>query len=157
MIPGEDKEFSWTVQTHEHRERSTDWYWTIGVIALVGAGVSIYFGNVLFAVIMLLGLGSIGFLAARGPREHGVRIDERGISIDGTRYPYASIQSFWIERGVAEPTLFISMNGVLSPHFSLPLANKDDAVKLHQHLIRFIQEEEQGPHFGEHVARLFGL
>ena len=113
--------------------------------------------NTAIAIVVVLGLGSIGFLAARGPREHGVRIDERGISIDGTRSPYPSIHSFWIERGVAEPRLFITMNGVLSPHFSLPITHKDEAVKIHQHLSRFIQEEEQGPHWGEHVTRLLGL
>ena len=153
----EQKEFSWNIETHEHKEHSTDWYWAIGVVALVGAGVSIYFGNFLFAIIMVMGLGSIGFLAARGPREHTVHIDERGVSIDGTRYPYSSIHSYWIERGVERPHLFITMSGILSPHFSFPLQSKTEAQQLQQHLNKLIQEEEQGPHMGEHFARLLGL
>ncbi len=157
MNPGEDKEFSWSTQTHEHREHSTDWYWTFIVGALALAGFAVFLGNILFAIIVVMGIGSILFLAARGPREHVIRIDERGVSVDGTRYPFNAIHSFWIERGVETPRLFITMNGVLSPHLSIPLSNKEEALKVQQLLSRVLTEEEQGPHFGENLARLIGL
>ncbi len=154
---GEEKEFSWTIETHEHKERTTDWYWTLIVLAVVAAGVSVFFGNVLFAIIMALGVGSILFLAARGPREHTIRIDERGLSVDGTRYPYKSIHSYWIERGTENPRLFITMSGIFSPHLSVQLTHKEEARALQQHLSRFIDEEEQGPHIGENLSRMLGI
>jgi hypothetical protein len=148
---------SWNVTTHEHRERSTDWYWGLGVLALAGAAAAIFFGNFLFAVIIAIGAGSIGFLAARGPREHMIHIDERGLSVDGTRYPFSAIHSFWVEHDHEYPHLFMTMRGALASHFSLTLDSQAQGDDVRDHLKRFVREEEQGPHIGEHVAALLGL
>ncbi len=147
----------WTVTTHEHRERSTDWYWALGVGALAVAVVSIFLGNLLFAVVVVLGAGSIGFLAARGPREHLVKIDERGVSIDGSRYAYESIMSFWVEHDTPTPHLFLTLRGVVNPHFSLALDDEEQARAVREHLQNHVKEAEQGPHIGEHLAEIFGL
>jgi hypothetical protein len=143
--------------THEHREHSTDWYWGLGVAAVGGAAVAIFFGNVLFAIILVLGAGCIGYLAARGPREHSIKIDDHGVSVDGTRYPYSAVRSFWVEHDQDNPRLFLSMRGALSPHFSLTLDSAEQGAQVRSHLQRFVQEREQGPHAGERLAQLFGL
>lgn len=95
-MSGDKQEMVWTVTTHEHHERSVDWYWALGVAALAGAVLSVFFDNILLAVIIVLGAGSIGYLAARGPREHLVKIDDHGITIDGSRYAFSSINTFWV-------------------------------------------------------------
>lgn len=147
----------WAVTTHEHKNRSVDWYWALGVIALAGAVVSIFLDNLLLAIIIALGSGSIGFLAARGPREHLFKIDERGVSIDGSRYAYSSIHSFWVEHDSAAPRLFLTMRGVALSHFSLVLDSEAQGRAVREHLVNHIKEEEQGPHLGEHLAEIFGL
>lgn len=147
---------AWQVHSHIDRERSADWYWALGLAAIVGAAASVFFGNVLLAVILLVGAASIGVLAARGPREHSARIDARGVSIDGTLYPYASVQSFWVEEG-ENPRLFVSTNGIIAPHLTLPLEDRSRAGVVRSFLKKHAREEEQGPHFGEQVAEFFGL
>ncbi len=153
----EGKKISWDVVTHEHRERSSDWYWTLGTLGVVGAGVSLWFSNGLFAIILLLGAGSIGYLAARGPREHSIHIDEKGIKIDGTLYAFKSIRSFWVEEGVEFPRLFLTTSGVLSPHLAIPLDSPAQGRDVREHLREFVKEEEQETHIGEHLAEIFGL
>lgn len=155
----EGQTISWQVETHEHKERSTDWYWGLGLGAVVAAALSFFFGNFLFAAIILLGAGSIATLVARGPREHWIKIDGRGVSLDGTLYRYHSIQSFWVDMGSAgrEPRLLVSTNGLFSPQLVIPLGNTTRAQNVRAFLKRFVQEEEQEPHLGEHLAELFGL
>ena len=148
---------AWNVHSHVHRERTSDWYWALGLIALVGAAASIFFGNTLLAVILVVGAASVGVLASRTPREHGVRIDARGISIDGTLYPYASVQSFWVEESGDAPRLFVSTSGIIAPHLTLPLQDRARAGQVRSFLKKYATEEEQGPHFGEHIAEFFGL
>lgn len=150
---------SWQVQTHEHRERSTDWYWGLGLGGVAAAGLSLFFGNILFALIILIGLGSIATLAARGPREHWMRLDSRGLSVDGTLYRFDSIQSFWIqpEDPYREPRLLVTTNGIFSPQLVIPLDNMTRAQNVRTYLKRHVQEEEQEAHLGEHLAELFGL
>lgn len=147
---------SWQIDTHEHKERSADWYWALGLLALAGAGLSVFFGNVLLAVILLLGGGSLGFLVARGPREHMVRLDQKGLTLDGTLYPYKNISSFWVEEG-ATPRLLVSTSGVLHPQLVVPLLSSVRAMGVRSYLKRFATESEQHAHIGEHLAELFGL
>lgn len=157
-MPSEQEQvISWTVLTHEHKERSTDWYWTLGALVVVGIGLSVFFGNILLAIILAVGGSSIGFLAARGPREHMVRLDKRGVSLDGTLYPYSSIHSFWVDENAESPRLFLSTSGFLSPSITVPLDNVSHAQDVRAFLKKFGEEEEQRPHLGEHLAELFGL
>ena len=157
MPPGREQTISWTVITHVHKEHSVDWYWSVGIIALVAAGVSIWLGNLLFALIIIIGIGSLGMLYIRGPREHAVRVDNRGISIDGTLYPYRSIQSFWVERDPEYPRLYLMTHAVVAPHVMLPLDSGAQAEQVRSHLKRLLPEVEQEPHFGEHLTNLLGL
>lgn len=161
MAEHEGQTISWQVQTHEHRDRTNDWYWGLGVGALVCAGVSLFFGNVLFAMIIVIGVGSIGILIARGPREHWVRIDGRGVSLDGTLYRWASIQSFWVHPGYGRsdrgPRLLLATTGIFAPQIVIPLDNATRAQNVRTFLNRFTTEEEQEPHLGENLAELFGL
>lgn len=155
MAQGEG--IAWRVKTHEYRERSTDWFWGLGLLAIAGAGVSIFFGNALLSIILVVGALSIGVLAAREPREHDIHIDTRGIAVDGTLYRYQSLHSFWVEGDSESPRLFVTTTGVLAPHLTLPLQDKTRGASARALLKRHLKEEEQGAHLGEHVAELFGL
>lgn len=155
-MPPQEQGLSWHISTHEHQDRSADWYWTLGLLVIVGVGLSLFFGNILLAVILLLGGGSLGYLVARGPREHQVKLDQKGISLDGTLYPYKNVRSFWVEES-AEPRLLISTSGVLHPQIVVPLLSPARGMAVRQYLRRFIKEEEQHPHLGEALAELFGL
>lgn len=160
MDAHEGQVISWQVETHEHKDRSADWYWALGLGSLVAAGLSVFFGNLLFAFIIVIGAGSIGVLAARGPREHWVKVDGRGVSLDGTLYRYASIHSFWVQRSRhegGEPRLLLTTNGIFSPQLVIPLGNLTRAQNVRSFLKRHAQEEEQDAHVGEHLAELFGL
>lgn len=151
------EEFSWHVLSHEHKEHSVDWYWALGTLAVAGAGLSVFLGNILLAVIIIIAAGSIGVLAARGPREHQVKIDRRGVAIDGTLYPYSSLHSYWIERERENPRLILSTTGFLAPHFALEIGDTIDRSALNNFLKQRVEEEEQGPHIGEHLAEMLGL
>ena len=152
----EDSGISWRVDTHEHQERSNDWYWGLGLVTLAGAGLAVFFGNTLFAVIILLGLGSLGVLIARGPREHEVRVTSRGLHMDGTLYRWRSVDSFWVEEN-REPHLLVTTQGILHPQLIIPIGDINRARNVREYLKRIVKEEEQEPHLGHHVAQMFGL
>ncbi len=154
-------EIVWHVLTHEHKERSADWYWALGLGAILGAALSIYFANYLLAVILIVGGASIGILAARGPREHEVKLDKRGVTMDGTLYPYRAIHSFWVEDhellGERAPRLFIATQGLVLPRHTVPLDDANHGASVRQYLLQYIPEEEQEPHLSEYLAELLGL
>lgn len=152
----EDSGISWRVDTHQYQEFSNDWYWGLGIAAAASAGVSIYFGNALFAIIILLALGSLGALIARGPREHEVQITSRGVYLDGTLYRWNSVESFWVVES-RDPHLLITTQGILHPQLIIPIGDTTRARNVREYLRRIVKEEEQEPHMGHHVAQMLGL
>lgn len=152
---------AWIVHTHEHKDRSTDWYWTLGLVAVVGAALAMYFKNPLLAGIILIAAGSLGTLVARGPRTHWVRVTSRGVVMDGTLYPWESVHSFYIEPFNAEAgqsgRLLVTMKSYLTPQLVLNTEEPSRAAALRTFMKKYAQEEEQEPHLGEHLAEIFGL
>ena len=159
MAQGEG--IAWIVHTHEHQDRSTDWYWTLGLGAVVGAALSMYFNNPLLAGIILIAAGSIGTLVARGPRTHWVKVNSRGIVMDGTLYPWESVHSFYIEPFNAEQgqqgLLLVTLKSYLTPQLVLATEEPSRASALRAYMKKYAEEEEQEPHLGEHLAEIFGL
>lgn len=165
MVAHEQQSISWQVVTHNHRTHSSDWYWSVGLATLAGIALSVYFANYMLAVILLVGIGSIAILSVRGPRTHSVKLDARGISIDGSLHPYRSVQSFWVmiegehddQPADAEAFLLLTTEGILSPHITIPLDDASHAQSVRTYLRQFVEEEEQWPHMGERLAELIGL
>lgn len=150
-------ELTWHVASHTGRPHSNDWYWGLGGIALVGAIACITFGNFLLAIIITLGAFTVGYLAVQRPREHVISLTSTGIAIDGTVYSYANVRSFWVEHVEKNARLYVSMKGVLVPHFSIYLADNIQGDEVRAFLAQHVQEVEQGPQFGDRVAEIFGL
>ena len=148
---------SWDVITHVHKERTADWYWALGLVAIVGAAASVWLGNILFAIIILVAAGSLATLAARGPREHSVHIDNKGITIDGTLFAYRSLKSFWVDTHPEQPRLYLMTRGLMAPHITLPLDSVSQGEQIRSYLRPKVEEVEQEPHVGEHILELIGL
>ncbi len=91
------KNFSWQVPEYVHSEKSSDWYWTVGIIAASLVVVSIIFGNVLFALVIALGVFILTLFSVRKPKIVSIEITEKGIRMDKTLYPFATLESFGVD------------------------------------------------------------
>src|SRR3989338_4286703 len=95
---------SWEATEHHHVEKGSDWYWALGIIAVVGATVSIIFGNILFAIVIPL------------------ELTPRGMRIDDRLYRYATLESFCIDGDAPRgPQLLLKSTGMLSTLLVIPL------------------------------------
>lgn len=149
---------SWEAHSHEHVERSTDWYWALGVLALSGIVIAILFNNPLFAVIIALGAFSLGILASRPPRLYRVELDPRGITVDDNLFLFRSLESFWIDIETRDdvPHLIVSSRGLLTPQLILPLIDIDPQ-RVQAFLSQYLEEKEQYESPLTRVAELFGF
>jgi hypothetical protein len=139
----------WHAPTHEQTERSADWYWALGVLALVGSVLAIFFGNLLFAAIIVLSAVSIGILAVKEPRMCEIEVNERGVRIETSLYPYRSLKSFAIDEDSRErPQLILMTSSFLNPELVLPLGDHVNPEDVRDVLLTKLEE-------GEHVESLF--
>ena len=49
-----DMLISWEVPAYEHRPKTSDWYWALGIIAVSGSVAAFFLGNFLFGVLILV-------------------------------------------------------------------------------------------------------
>lgn len=96
----EEKEFSisWQAPEFYYYEKTTNWYWALGIICIGIIVASILLKNFLFAVLVFIAGFALALYGAKKPRMFNFSINDKGIVIDDKQvYPYENIKSFWIE------------------------------------------------------------
>ena len=147
----------WEALEYEHRHKTADWYWGLGLVAVLGAAASIYFGNLLFAGVIVLGAFLLGMYAARPPKMERFAIEDRGVTIGKIFYPYQTLESFWVhDHPETQPKLFIKSKKFFVPLIIIPIAgvNPDDIREM---LLHVLIEEEHHESLAEHIMHWFGV
>lgn len=121
----------WSAYEHEHIERTSDWFWAVGIIAICAAVTAILFSNVLFAILIIVATGTLILLAKRPPPFHEFEISERGIRISEDMHSYDEILSFWVETdSESEPLLLVDTTKPMSPNLIIPIGDIDpDSIR----------------------------
>ena len=151
-----EEEFRW--HTHDYTEpKSADWYWALGIIAVAGAATSFILGNVLFAILILIGALSLSLHAARPHREIAVLLNHKGLALNETLYPYESLESFWVEGGNGSiPKLFVKPRHAFTPQ--LVMSFEDIAPEdIREYLLEHLEEEEMTEPFTQKIAEFLGF
>lgn len=149
--------FEWEALEYEQRHKTADWYWGLGSIAVVSAALSVYFGNILFAGVIVLGAFLLGMYAARAPRMEHFVIEDRGVGIGPIFYPFSSLESFWVfDHPEMHPKLFMKSKKLFVPLLILPLAGVNPG-DLREFLLDKLHEEEHHESLAEHIMRYFGV
>ncbi len=151
--------FEWQAPEYHITEKSTDWYWALGIIAAAIAVAAILFGNVLLAVLVICAAGSIAAVASKRAHEHRFALTENGIVVDNSLWPYDSVISFSMIEYIDEtlpPFLSVQTRSILVPHLSIPVQGVDvDAV--YAFLSSHLDEDEHKPAVSDYVIELFRI
>lgn len=151
------KEIAWDAPEYIYVEKTADWYWSLGIITAALAGIAIWQGNFLFALIALVGGFAVALYAVRKPRTIHISISIRGIEIDSRIYPYESLDSFWIfyhPGGVKE--LSIMSEKMFMPRIPAPLG-AIDPNDVRELLLEFLPEKRQEESLVDVITRRLGF
>lgn len=152
---------TWSVPEYETRPHTNDWYWGVGLILLVAFGLTVYWGNYLFGVLLIIGIGSLLYFNTRTPREMEITLGERGIKINENLNLYKDIEAFWIEEENALPEghtrhLLIKTNRRVMPLVAIPLGDVPEQ-KIKEKLSPVIKLEELSESKTHHLFELLGF
>lgn len=150
---------TWSALEYEEKERSVDWYWAVGIIALVIAVIAIIYQNYLFAVLIIVAAFTLLLYAARKPREVSIELGRRGVRIGGILYPYATLKSFWIHhhREDRRGRLIIQSEKLLMPYVTIPLPDEPHEDIIHDFLSAYLAEEEHPESLSEILLERLGF
>ncbi len=157
MAPQRVRTIEWEAPEHHHIEKSGDWYWALGIIAIVAAVIAVLLGNVLFAILILLASVLMAFVSMRGPAVIPFSISKRGVRVDDKLYPYPTLASFCIdEEDPRGPQLLIRAAGALVPLIIIPLP--EEAVdEIDEILAERLPEEHLEESLAHRLLEFFGF
>lgn len=119
----------WSAYEHEHVERGSDWYWALGIASVSLAITSILFGNVLFAILIVIAAITLGIISRHPPPLVEFELSDRGILIGHTMHRYEEIISFWVDDERPEgPILLIDTTKFMSPNLIIPIEDVEPEV-----------------------------
>lgn len=120
------KSFSWHSLEYIHREKGSDWFWVLGIAAGAIAITSIIFGNVLFAIVVIVGAFVLALYAARQPNMVAIEVNEKGVVVDRTLYPFKHLRSFWIDDEHKDGArLVLRSKKAIVPYIVVPIGHDD--------------------------------
>ncbi len=148
----------WQAYEYEPREQSGDWFWAVGIVTVAIAVTAILFNNVLFAIIVILAGFSLSLYAARPPQTIDVVVDDIGIRIGKSFYPYRSLESFWIEDQHGFPRILVKSQKLIMPYIMVPLDEEEhDPEKVRTTMLRHLPEVFHSESVFEKVLERLGF
>ena len=149
----------WEGREYDHKPKTADWYWALGIIATACTVALVLFGSYLIAVLVVIAAITIGLHAAKHPPLHRFRLVEQGLFIGEDLHPFDNMISFSIFEDTEDefpPILSIKTKSWLTPHLLIPLegANVDF---VYAHFLQNVEEVEHSHTFVDVVAAWLGF
>lgn len=112
----------WEAIEHTRGKRGGDWYWSLGILSAAAAVAAIAFGNVLFAIVILLSAALLAIFALRGPETFSYTVGPRGIRINDELFPYSTLDSFYLDEDApGDVELLLKTKRTFSPLVVIPV------------------------------------
>lgn len=147
---------SWNAPTHLHTEKKTDWYWAVGVITLALAVVCIIFGQIITGIFVIVAALALVLHASHPPRIIYHEVNDRGLVIDDTLYPFLTLESFWIPHDEWPPKIILKSRKLFMP-FIIIYIDGVDPEEVRQVMLKYIAETEHHESILKHLLERLGF
>jgi hypothetical protein len=147
----------WDAHEYEHKERSADWFWAVGILTVSFAIVSILLGNIIFGILILLSVFTLSLYINRPPQIIHAFIDNQGIVRDKVRYPYDTLHGYWVDEDHPHKKIILRSKKTLMPLIIIPIGEKVDPEKLRDILAEYLPEERLDLPLAEKVLEYLGF
>ncbi|MEI7689055.1 MAG: hypothetical protein WCI91_02605 [Candidatus Nomurabacteria bacterium] len=131
----------WSAPEYKHKEKSVDFIWTIGLVALVSCIVALWLKNYLFSVFIFISGACLILFSIRPPENVNFSIENEGLTLGKDKYDWKKIKFFNVKKEKGEALLLIEIDKYLLPVYTIPLPlDKADQVK--SSLLKILQTKE---------------
>lgn len=148
---------SWRTVEYIHTDKTSDWYWIVGIITISIAVIAIILNNIIFAILVIVSSFTLSLFASRKPDVVPVVIDNLGVTFGKTHYPYLHLDSFWIETRDNLPRLLLKSKKLFMPYIVIHLEDEVGPNEIRAMLVNHLTEEEHTEPLMEKVLIYFGF
>jgi len=132
---------SWSAPAHIHKERSIDFFWTIGLITLVSVVVAIIYHNYIFAIFLVLSGVMLIVVNFNEPEEVNYEINTKEFKIGREKYEWKRVKGFDILKKSDESKLLVEIDKHILPIYSITIP-EEFVEKIDRNLIKIIPNKE---------------
>jgi hypothetical protein len=147
----------WDGHEHEHKDRSSDWFWAVGIVTVSVAITSVILGNIIFAILIIVSAFALLLFINRPPETIHVIVDERGVTKGNILYPYGTLHSFWLDIDHPHQKILLRSKKALMPLIVIPLAEGLNIDSIEEELLEHVQMEPLVLPFAERVLEYLGF
>jgi len=115
---------NWTAPEYIHKERHIDFYWTIGVVALIAVVIAIWKHNYVFAIFLALAGFMLIMFTSRKPEDLTYEINTTGIKLHNEIFEWKKIKGFDIIKNGMGTKLLIEIDKYFLPVYTIPLPDE---------------------------------
>ncbi len=148
---------TWKAFEHNYTEKTTDWYWIVGIVTISITIISVLMNNIIFAVLVLVASFTMSLFASRRPAVVNVTVSSTGIAFGQTFYPYSTLKSFWIETRDNNPRMILETKRVFMPFTTIPIDDDIKTEDVEKYLRKYIKIEEHIEPFFEKLLVYLGF
>ena len=150
------KKIEWKAPEYIYKEKTADWYWIVGIVSVSVAIISVILNNPIFGLLIIISAFTLSLYATRRPEIVTIKINELGVRIGRTDYPYSELESFWVEDRDAYPRVFFKSQKKLSL-FIIAMIEGTDPEEIRDVLNDYLPETEHSEPFLEKVLIYLGF
>ncbi len=147
---------SWEASEFHFQERTADWFWGLGIVALTCAVISVLLGNPIFAIFIVLAGFTLAMLAHQKPKLISVEINRKGIVMHNTLYRFDELESFWIEDEGTHPKILLKSKKLIMPYVIVPLGEVSPD-EIHPYLASRLKEAKMSEPLTQRVLEYLGF
>ncbi len=150
---------SWETYEFQYKKKTADWFWAVGIITVSIAIISIIYSDALFAIFIIIAGFMVGFLGNKEPKILEVKIDEKGIHLNDTTYPFQNIKTFWVEDNkYSAPKLILKIDKAISSLLVIPIeTDYYNSTEIRSHLLNHVVEEKNVEPFSHKIMESLGF
>jgi hypothetical protein len=154
-----NKKITWEALSHIKTEKSSDWYWILGIITIGASILSIYFNNLLLALLILIGTFAIFVQTNIEPKTQKFELNRKGVVVGSTLYPYSTLESFYVidEDGWDRDRILIKSKKNFMPLITIPLGESVKPEQASEFLIEYLDEEHLQESAIERIMLILGF
>lgn len=146
---------SWTTLEFEEKDRHPDWIWYAGLVFVIAAILSFFYGNIFFGIFLIVAGAAVVLFAMRKPKHINIMLDEKEIILDEEHIAYERVRQFWIDELEKPDKLLLLVKGGFVPMMAIPLENVTaDTVrtKMKAHAPEVMMRESLGVKIAERLG-----
>ena len=153
------KKINWEALDRITSDKSDDWFWIVGIIAVGGSVLSIYFNNILLAVLILVGTFTLFLQTNSKPRIQNFEINRKGLVVGDKLFPYSTLESYFVvdEDGWDRDRILFKSKKTLMPLITVPLGESNSPEEVSDFLIEYLDEEHLEESAIERISTIIGF